>query len=131
MFEFTTLKGEKFDNAAMRGRPVVLTFWADWCGPCAAEMPGFLEFQRRNPTVTVIAVAVMSELTNVQEIIRKRKWDALTMAQSDVTGTGFGVTAVPQTYVIDRDGRLRFVHRGELPDVVAMLENELALLSPK
>ena len=131
VFEFTTLKGEKFDNLAMRGRPVVLTFWADWCGPCAAEMPGFLEFQRRNPGVTVIAVAVMSELTNVQEIIRKRKWDALTMAQSDVTGTGFGVTAVPQTYVIDKDGRLRFVHRGGLPDVVAMLEKELALLSPK
>lgn len=131
VFEFTTLNGQKFDNAALRGRPAVLTFWADWCGPCAAEMPGFLEFQRRNPNVTVIGVAVMSELKNVQEIIRKRKWEKLTMAQSDVTGTGFGVTAVPQTYVIDKDGRLRFVHRGELPDVVAMLEKELSLLNAK
>ena len=55
----------------------------------------------------------------------------LTMAQSDVTGTGFGVSSVPQTYVIDKDGRLRFVHGGELSDVVAMLEKELALLSAK
>jgi hypothetical protein len=67
----------------------------------------------------------------VNEIIQKRKWGTLTMAQSDVTGTRFGVTAVPQTYVIDQDGRLRFVHRGELPDVVAILEKELALLSAK
>jgi thiol-disulfide isomerase/thioredoxin/Tfp pilus assembly protein PilF len=127
-FEFTTLTGQKFDNAALRGRPVVLTFWAEWCGLCVAEMPGFLEFQRRNPNVTVIGVAVMSEPKNVREIIRRRKWDKLTMAQSDVTGTGFGVTAVPQTYVIDKDGRLRFVHLGELPDVVAMLEKELSLI---
>lgn len=130
-FEFTTLRGQKFDNAALRGRPAVLTFWADWCGPCAAEMPGFLEFQRRNPNVTVIGVAVMSEPQKVREIIRKRKWDKLIMAQSDVTGTGFGVTAVPQTCVIDKDGRLRFVHLGELPDVVAILEKELSLISVK
>lgn len=131
VFEFTTLKGQKVDNATLRGRPVVLTFWADWCGPCAAEMPGFLDFQRRNPDVTVIGVAVMSELKNVNEIIQKRKWGMLTMAQSDMTGTAFGVSAVPQTYVIDKDGRLRFVHRGELPDVVAILEKELSLISVK
>jgi thiol-disulfide isomerase/thioredoxin len=130
-FEFTTFKGQKFDNAALRGRPLVLTFWADWCGPCVAEMPGFLEFQKRNPNVTVIGVAVMSELKNVEETIRKRKWDALTMAHSELTGTGFGVTVVPQTFVIDKEGRLRFVHRGELPDVVAMLEKELKMLSLK
>src|SRR5205807_696242 len=91
-FEFTTLSGRKVDNAALRGRPAVLTFWADWCGSCEAEMPGFLDFQRRNPDVTVIGVAVLrSELKNVNEIIQKRKWDKLTMAQSDVTGTRFGV----------------------------------------
>ena len=68
---------------------------------------------------------------NVNEIIQKRKWDKLIMAQSDVTGTRFGVTSVPQTYVIDKEGRLRFVHFESLSDVVAMLEKELALLSVK
>jgi peroxiredoxin len=53
------------------------------------------------------------------------------MAQSDETGTRFGVTSVPQTYVIDREGRLRFVHLDSMSDVVAMLEKELALLRAK
>jgi hypothetical protein len=67
----------------------------------------------------------------VKEIIQKRQWDKLTMALSDVTGTGFGVTSVPQTYMIDKEGRLRFVHLDSMSDVVAMLEKELALLSAK
>jgi thiol-disulfide isomerase/thioredoxin len=130
-FEFTTLDGKKIDNAALRGQLVILNFWADWCGPCAAEMPGFLELQRRNPNVRVIGVAVKSELKSVQGIIKKRKWNTLTMAHSEVTGTAFGVNVLPQTYVIDKEGRLRFVHAESLADVVAILEKELALIDTK
>ena len=130
-FEFTTFDGRKIDNASLRGQLVILNFWADWCGPCAAEMPGLLELQRRNPNVKVIGVAVKSELKNVQDAIKKRKWNALTMAHSEVTGTAFGVNVLPQTYVIDKEGRLRFVHAESLSDVVAILEKELALIDKK
>jgi hypothetical protein len=53
------------------------------------------------------------------------------MAHSEATGTLFGINAVPQTYVIDKEGRLRFIHTDTIPDVVAILEKELALLSLK
>jgi thiol-disulfide isomerase/thioredoxin len=127
-FVFTTLDGKRLDNAALRGRPLVLNFWATWCGPCVAEMPGLVEFQNRHPEVTVIAVAMWSEAPDVPPMVQKRKWQALNVAISDATGLAFGVNAVPQTFVLDKAGRIRFVHSGGLEDVVTVLEKELALL---
>ena len=53
------------------------------------------------------------------------------MSYSEVIGTAFGVNVLPQTYVIDKEGRLRFVHAESLADVVAILEKELALIDAK
>lgn len=87
-----------------------------------------LELSRRNPAVTVIGVAVMSELPNVKAIISERKLGALTIAQSDLTGTKFGITTVPPTYVIDQEGRIRVVHATALAEVVAIITKELAII---
>ena len=127
-FALTTLDGKRLDNTSLIGRPVVLNFWATWCGPCLAEMPGFVEFHRRNPQVAVVAVAMWSEAPDVPPMVRKRQLADLTVTISDATGLAFGVNAVPQTVILDKAGRIRFVHSGGLDDVVAVLEKELALL---
>ena len=130
-FELQTLDRKSVTNASLRGRPAVLTFWATWCGPCIAEMPGFVELQRRHPDLGVIAIAIKSELAEVRKMAEQRKWTTLTVALSDSAGLAFGVEAVPRTYLLDKDGRLRFVHTGGLDDVVAVVEKELALMRPE
>jgi thiol-disulfide isomerase/thioredoxin len=128
-FGATLLDGSKVSLESLRGRPVVLNFWATWCGPCVAELPGVLEFQRRNPQVAVVAVAKDAEIAEVRALLDKRKLKDLRVAVSDSTAQAFAVDAVPATYVIDKSGHIRFVHLGSLDDVVAVIEKELTIIS--
>ncbi len=125
-FDATLLDGSKVSLASLKGRQVVLNFWAIWCGPCVAELPGVLEFQRRNPHVAVVAVAKDAEIAEVRALLDKRKLRDLRVAVSDSTAQAFAIAAVPATYVIDRTGHIRFVHLGSLDDFVAVIEKELA-----
>lgn len=128
-FGATLLDGRKVSLESHRGRPAVLNFWATWCGPCVVELPGVLEFQRRNPQVAVVAVAKDAEIAEVRALLDKRKLGDLRVAVSNSTALAFAVEAVPATYVIDGSGRIRFVHFGSLDDFVAVIEKELASIS--
>ncbi len=128
-FGATLLDGSNVSLASLKGRPVVLNFWATWCGPCVAELPGVLEFQRRNPQVAVVAVAKDADIAEVRALLDKRNLEDLRVAVSDSTAQAFAVSAVPATYVIDGSGNIRFVHVGSLDDFVAVIEKELAIIS--
>ena len=67
VFSGTTLEGEQLDLADYAGKPVVVNFWASWCGFCEAEMPELIRFAEQNPDVTVIGVAVNDDETAARE----------------------------------------------------------------
>jgi thiol-disulfide isomerase/thioredoxin/tetratricopeptide (TPR) repeat protein len=126
-FEYTALDGKKINGAALRGQPVVINFWSTWCAPCLLEMPGFVEFQKRNPGVRVLAVEFDSSPEQIKALLERRKLTTLNVAMLG-GGTIFSQSGLPQTYVLDAEGRIQFAHQGMLPDVVAILEKDLALL---
>jgi cytochrome c biogenesis protein CcmG, thiol:disulfide interchange protein DsbE len=99
----------KLALASLRGKVVVLNFWASWCAPCKSEAPRLeAAWQRyRQQGVVVLGVDGQDFSGDAKRFIRKHKitYPNVHDGPGDV-GTKYGVTGFPETYFVDRRGRL-------------------------
>jgi len=93
----------------LRGKVVVLNFWATWCPPCVQEMPSLVAMQERlRERVTVVAVSVDIDPAGYQRFIEDRKISLLTVRDADQKSNSlYGTYKFPETYIIDREGKIR------------------------
>ena len=107
-FSGRTLEGKTIALAGLRGRVVLLTFWASWCLECRPEMPMFeqlhREFARRGLTVLGINVREESELVR-RYATELRLTFPLVLDPDGEIGTRYGVIGMPTSFLIGRDGR--------------------------
>jgi cytochrome c biogenesis protein CcmG/thiol:disulfide interchange protein DsbE len=127
-FRLTTLAGRDVSARKLRGRPAIVNVWATWCPGCLVELPWLDELQKMHGDVTVLAIAWRSKPEDVRRIAEMKKLSVLRVAVSDALERDLRDSGVPTTLVIDRKGRIRFAHN-DLPDVVAVLEKDLAYLA--
>ena len=106
-FRFTSDDGEEFSLAELRGQPVIVNFWATWCGPCRAEMP---DLQRVHDTLGDELTLLAVDLDETGEAVTAF-FDELGLALNVVidegrmiADQGYGLFGVPSTYVIDAEG---------------------------
>jgi cytochrome c biogenesis protein CcmG/thiol:disulfide interchange protein DsbE len=98
-----------------RGRVVVLNFWASWCEPCREESPLLQRWHERleGRGATVLGVDALDEIGHARAFIEEYGLTYPMLRDGDgSTREPFGILGFPETFVIDRDGRIAAVQRG-------------------
>jgi len=118
----------KVTLSELHGKTVVLNFWATWCGPCVEEMPSLLTMQQRlkDKGITVLAVSVDVDQNAYHRFLKDHNINLLTVRDPDQKSNRlYGTFKYPETYVIDRNGKVRRKFIGPVdwnqPEVVEFL----------
>jgi len=110
------LSGKTVKLSDFKGKVVVLDFWATWCPPCRAEIPGFVDLQKRyeKQGVTVIGVSLDQGGTEVVSSFVKAQGInyPIVMGTDEVTAQYGGIEGIPTTFVIDPKGNIVSKHEG-------------------
>ena len=112
----TSLDNQPVDLAALRGRVVLLNFWATWCAPCQLEMPRFVAWQAKYKAdgLSIVGVSMDDDSEPVKLFLGKRNLNYPIVMGDDKLGLAYGgVLGLPVTYLIDRRGIIRTRYQGE------------------
>jgi cytochrome c-type biogenesis protein len=110
--EFEALDGKSVRLSSLRGRVVLLNFWATWCLPCRAEIPEFNALQHdlesKGLSVVGVSVSPVDTSESIRSFQKDIKQDYTVLRGAEEIGSKFGNgPGLPVTYVIDREGRIR------------------------
>jgi peroxiredoxin len=115
-FTLTDSTGSPLRLSAYKGKVVLLDFWATWCGGCKVEIPWYVEFQNkyRDDGLSAIGVSVDEDgWKSVKPFLEERKLNyPVVIANHDVADRYGGLTSLPMTLLIDRNGRIAESHAG-------------------
>jgi peroxiredoxin len=111
------LDGPEVDLAALRGRPVVVNFWATWCEPCREEMPSIerLRASLEGRPFAVLAVNLAEPESRIRKFLDTMPLGFAVLLDRDAkVARAWQAKMLPATYIVGPDGVIRFQHRGEL-----------------
>lgn len=118
-FSLQTLDGDLFRLSALHGTPVVLNFWATWCGPCQRELPALQNAAEVYAgEVLIVGVDQGEEAPIVQAYVDKLGLTfPIPMDKDMEAGSQFNVKGMPTTFFVDADGVIRHIWTGEMNSV--------------
>lgn len=125
-----TLNGREFDLASLHGKVVIVSFWATWCPPCRAEMPALDAFYRRyhGHGLEMIAVSADQPRDRSEVVKAMQPFSYPAAMLDDAKANGFGSpTALPETFVIGRDGVVQAKLTPQAKPVTAQTLDDLVL----
>jgi thiol-disulfide isomerase/thioredoxin len=117
-FTLKSRSGENIKLSELRGEVVMINFWASWCAPCRQEMPLLEELYKKYSDLgfTLLAVNVEEDSSKADILLRDIPvtFPVLYDNTNKVTKL-YKVVAMPSTIIVDRNGNMRYLHRGYLP----------------
>ena len=114
-FTLKSLDGTNMKLSEMAGNVVLINFWASWCGPCREEMPLLNALHNKYQPLgfTVLGINVEEQVDSARGFLRDFPVDfPVLLDNRNQVSQLYEVVAMPTTVVVDRDGKLRYLHRG-------------------
>lgn len=131
--ELTDLAGQPHRLVDLRGRVVLVNFWATWCPPCVEEIPSLGRMQARlaDTDFTLLSVDIAESAAQVRRFLRDVPASfPVLMDEQGTTVRPWRIQAFPSTFLVDRDGRIRYSYMGGLewdqPEVLEQVRRLLA-----
>jgi thiol-disulfide isomerase/thioredoxin len=100
--------------ATLKGKVVLVDFWASWCAPCAKSFPAMEELQKRYADrVVILAVSVDEKLSDMQTFLKKHPASFTVVRDAEhKLVAAVNAEAMPTSFLVDAAGRVRFIHNG-------------------
>lgn len=114
-FTLKTLKGDTLQLSALRGKVVLLDFWASWCEPCQRELPELEKLQRELGArgLQVVALNLDQQRQNAQSAAQRLRLTLpVPLDPESKVAERYDPPKMPTSYLIDRAGVVRFIHAG-------------------
>ncbi len=114
-FALKSASGRNVRLSELRGQVVLINFWASWCGPCREELPELEKLQQRYRSAgfTLLPISIDDSRRNADAMLAKLGVRLTPLYDPDKRAAKrYDVDTMPATLIVDRDGRVRYVHRG-------------------
>lgn len=127
-FTLKSNSGKNLRLSEYRGEVVLINFWASWCGPCRQEMPLLDELHKRYEALgfTVLGVNVEEDSSAARKLLEDMpvSFPVLFDEQSTVSRE-YDIVAMPSTVLVDRDGKVRYLHKGYKPGLEVVYNEQV------
>ena len=131
-FTLTGLDGQEVSLSAFRGQPVLLNFWAIWCGPCRMEMPLLQDMYEKwtDEGLVFLAVNLQEDPARVKEFIEDAGYTfPVLLSPGNKIPLAYNIRGIPATFFIDADGVIRDIKIGAF-FTAGEIESKLAKIMP-
>ena len=113
-FTITDLQGHPVTLSKLRGKVVLLDFWATWCGGCKVELPWYVDFDKkyRDKGLVVLGVSMDDGPGVVKTFVAQKGLNYPIVMGTEALGDEFHLQSMPLTLLIDKSGRIAVSHSG-------------------